>query len=113
MKKTLIAFIFLIFSGLACVLPDSKPIENQIATSTIEILIPTSTIHVTLTQIAVTNVEIGLNIRVNPDENSLSLAIIPPNTEIEILEELLENGWIRVNWNGISGYVNSKYIVFK
>lgn len=113
MKKTLIAFIFLIFSGLACVLPDSKPIENQIVTSTIEILIPTSTIHVALTQIAITNVEIGLNIRVNPDENSLSLAIIPPNTQIEILEELLENGWIRVNWNGISGYVNSKYIVFK
>lgn len=113
MKNLMFLIVFLIFSGLACVFPNSKPIEKPIQEKTFEIPTFTPTITVALTKIAVTNVEIGLNIREDSNEESVSLGVIPPNTEVEILGNLLQNGWIYVKWESISGYVNSRYIIFK
>lgn len=115
MKKALFSLLFLLFSGIACVIPDSKPIETLIPNSTpTYIITPIQTdTPVTLTRKAMTNVEIGLHIRDSATEHGLDLGVIPPETEVSVTGNLLENGWILVEWNGISGYVNSRYIIFK
>ena len=50
-----------------------------------------------------------MNLRARPEWNAPYVAVVPNRTEVLLLAE--ENGWYLVQTNGITGYINGKYIL--
>lgn len=50
----------------------------------------------------------GLNLRMNPTLDATVLTVIPDKTSITILETA--NGWHKVTYNGLTGWVNAQYV---
>ena len=52
-----------------------------------------------------------LNIREAPDKNSKALAMYMPGREITVTEdEQAHDGWLKVNKDGVEGYVSSEFV---
>lgn len=52
-----------------------------------------------------------LNIREAPDKNSKALAMYMPGREITVTEdEQTHDGWLKVNKDGVEGYVSSEFV---
>lgn len=52
-----------------------------------------------------------LNIREAPDKNSKALAMYMPGREITVTEdEQTHEGWLKVNKDGVEGYVSSEFV---
>lgn len=52
-----------------------------------------------------------LNIREAPDKNSKALAMYMPGREITVTEdEKTHDGWLKVNKDGVEGYVSSEFV---
>lgn len=52
----------------------------------------------------------GLNMRSSPNSNSKILKTLSYNTKIKLLDTT--NTWFYIEYNGITGYVNSNYITY-
>lgn len=118
----LIVFVFIGIISIACSVEKITPTNVPFGTHTIVPIIPTSTQITSIVptgteefpkirKAIVVNVEIGLNIRKLPNENSQIITTIPKDSEIIILPSYNSvDNWIMINWNSYSGWVNSKYI---
>lgn len=52
-----------------------------------------------------------LNVREAPDKNSKALAMYMPGVEITVTEdESTHEGWLKVNKDGVAGYVSAKFV---
>lgn len=52
-----------------------------------------------------------LNVRETPDKNSKALAMYMPGVEITVTEdESTHEGWLKVNKDGVAGYVSAKFV---
>ena len=56
----------------------------------------------------VTTQNSNLNLRAEPSVNAQVIGRIPNGSKIKILGNV--NDWYLTSWNGISGYVSSKYV---
>lgn len=54
----------------------------------------------------------GLNLRSEPSTNATVVASIPPNAKVSILEKT-NSEWTKVDYDGQTGYVSSKYLTQK
>ena len=121
----LICVIAILISQIACsIQKNSESIPTICPTITIEstaipTICPTETIEFPEIKYAITNVEVGLNIRKNADENSEIVFTIPANKKIRIVNPNPINGnWYYVAYDidGIKsyvGYVNGDYLEFQ
>lgn len=125
MKNIYKLFLFLSFLTIlqfACsISKNSTPIPVPPKTIISPIATVTCTIPVPPKKIGVVNVDIGLNLREESNENSKSLYILKNGDTLEILGNS-ENGWLCVKFTKItdegktifySGYVNPKYVEIK
>ena len=53
----------------------------------------------------------GLNVRKQPTTNSKVITAIPCNNEVEVKKEL-DNGWLLINYGGVTGYVYGKWVSY-
>ena len=51
----------------------------------------------------------GLNLRPTPDTSKSPLACIPSNTWLDVIAQA-SNGWYKVTYKGMTGYVSNKYL---
>lgn len=52
-----------------------------------------------------------LNVREAPDKNSKALAMYMPGVEITVTEdESTHEGWLKVNKDGVAGYISAKFV---
>lgn len=118
-KHFLIFFIILVISMMACSIQKIEP-ENPAPLTATNTPNPTSTCTnpAPLTQIGTVNVAEGLNLREEPNEHSVVITTLLPESKVEILSEE-ENGWLCVKFEQIQddmtikeiiGYVNGSYI---
>lgn len=50
-----------------------------------------------------------VNVRPQPNTDQARIAVLPPDTEIEVIEQL-DNGWTKFNYNGQEVYISSQHI---
>lgn len=51
-----------------------------------------------------------LNVRECPNTDCVILDKLQKNDKVDIVDESLENGWVKVKTNNIEGFVSNKYI---
>lgn len=54
----------------------------------------------------------ALNIRPNPNTNNIPLSVCEKDDKLEILDILPDGDWVKISFNGLTGYVMSKYISY-
>ncbi len=115
----LIFFIILLLSTMACSIQKIEPesLASLTATNTPNPT-PTCTNPASLTEFGTVNVAEGLNLREEPNEHSIVILTLLPNSKVEILSEE-ENGWLCIKTEvtqkdmsvlEVIGYVNGNYI---
>lgn len=50
-----------------------------------------------------------VNVRPQPNTDQARIAVLPPDTEIEVIEQL-DNGWTKFNYNGQEVYISSQHL---
>ena len=53
-----------------------------------------------------------LNLRAQSNANSKILAVLKKGQQVDVLDQL-SNGWVKVKYNGKTGYVSGKYLTIK
>ncbi len=52
----------------------------------------------------------SLNLRAAPSTSSTSLALVTGGASVEVLEDAMD-GWYRVSYNGVDGYMSAEYLL--
>lgn len=97
---------FLMFTGSTVPgeLDDLIPFVDQIADSaqpTPDSAPPTATVNL--------NPGLSLRMRVEPSEDSSTLALLPTNTGVEIIAVSVDGAWYRVRFEGLEGWIAAQY----
>ena len=115
-----LVIISLLISQLACSIERIESTNVPVINTIQPTISPTNTqivqIVPTITpefRIAKTNVEIGLNLREFPNENSKIVFTIPANSKLKVENVENENGWYLVIYDKYVGWVNGNYIIFE